>query len=63
VSIFIYESESFSTLHELDYEDDESRRLAAFHLHMKGPVLTWYNGLKTNAEPKLYRVFVWFSGQ
>ena len=49
---FLKEIESFSSLHELDYEDDESRRLAAFHLHMKGPVLTWYNGLKINAETK-----------
>ena len=45
---FLKEFESFSTLHELDYEDDESRKLAAFHLHMKNrPALTWYNGLKT----------------
>ena len=29
-----------------------SGRLAAFHLQMKGPALTWYNGLKTNAETK-----------
>jgi hypothetical protein len=49
---FLNEFESFSTLHELDYEDDESRRLAAFHLHMKGSALTWYNGLQTNAETK-----------
>ena len=24
---------------------DDSRKLAAFHLHLQGPALTWYNGL------------------
>ena len=41
---FLREFESFSTLHELD-EDDEARKLAAFHLHLQGPALTWYNNL------------------
>ena len=46
---FLREFESFSTLHELD-EDDEARKLAAFHLHLQGPSLTWYNTLKPKAD-------------
>ena len=44
-SKFLKEFESFAILHELDEEDDDSKILAAFHLHLQGPVLTWYNGL------------------
>jgi hypothetical protein len=40
------EFESFAILYELDDDDgDDSRKLAAFHLHLQGPALTWYNGL------------------
>jgi len=43
---FLKEFESFAKLHELDDDDgDDSRKLAAFHLHLQGPALTWYNGL------------------
>ena len=47
---FIKEFESFAILHELDdYEEDETvdetRKLAAFHLHLQGPALTWFSGL------------------
>ena len=42
---FLKEFQSFSKLHELDEEDDDARKLAAFHLHLMGPALTWYNGL------------------
>jgi len=41
---FLAEFESFARLHELD-EEDEARKLAAFHLHLQGPALTWYSGL------------------
>ena len=44
-SKFLKEFESFVTLHELDQEDDDSKILAAFHLHLQGPALTWHNGL------------------
>ena len=32
-------------MHELEEEEDDSRKLAAFHLHLQGPALTWCNGL------------------
>ena len=46
---FLKEFESFSTLHELD-EDDEARKLAAFHLHLQGPALAWYNSLNPETD-------------
>jgi hypothetical protein len=43
---FLKEFESFAILYELDDDDgDDSRKLAAFHLHLQGPALTWSNGL------------------
>lgn len=36
------EFESFAILHGLD--EDVYRTLAACHLHLQGPALTWYNG-------------------
>ena len=36
---FMKKFESFATLHELD--EDDTRKLAAFQLHLQGPVLTW----------------------
>ena len=46
---FLKEFESFATLHELD-EDDEARKLAAFHLHLQGPALAWYNDLNPELD-------------
>ncbi|CAC5423038.1 unnamed protein product [Mytilus coruscus] len=40
---FFSEFESYALLHELPETD--KRRIAAFHLHLKGPALTWYNSL------------------
>ena len=55
---FIKEFESFSKLHELDDEDDDSRKLAAFHLHLQGPALTWYNGLSDDLDyDTVYQLF------
>ncbi|CAG2243695.1 CNBP [Mytilus edulis] len=45
-SKFIKEFESFATLHELD----DAKILAAFHLHLQGPALTWYNGLTSDLD-------------
>lgn len=47
---FIREFESFAALHELDDDDETVRKLAAFHLHLKGPALTWYNSLGVNED-------------
>lgn len=44
-SKFLREFESFSTLHELDDGYSNDKKLAAFHLHLEGPALTWFNGL------------------
>ncbi len=41
---FMSEFESFADLHGLGTFD--KRRLAAFHLHLKGPALTWYDSLE-----------------
>ena len=37
---FLREFESFATLHDLD--EEESRKIAAFHLHLQCPALTWF---------------------
>lgn len=42
---FLREFESFATLHDLD--DDEGRKIAAFHLHLQGPALTWFNTIES----------------
>lgn len=41
---FLTEFESFATLHDLGDEEGK-RMLAAFHLHLRGPALTWFNSL------------------
>ena len=46
---FPREFESFSTLHELN-EDDEARKLATFYLHLQGPALTWYSTLNHKTD-------------
>jgi hypothetical protein len=46
---FPREFESFSTLHELN-EDDEARKLAIFYLHLQGPALTWYSTLNHKTD-------------
>jgi hypothetical protein len=41
---FLTEFESFTTLHDLsDYQD--KRMLVAYHLHLRGPALIWFNSL------------------
>jgi hypothetical protein len=41
-SQFIAEFESYATLHYIKLCED-SRKIAAFHLHLSGPALTWFN--------------------
>ena len=50
---FLREFESFATLHDLDY--DEGRKIAAFHLHLQGPALTWYHTLSDDITWKSLR--------
>lgn len=55
---FLSEFESYALLHGL--ENDDPRRIAAFHLHLKGPALTWYNSLSQTAKQKWSRISVLF---
>ena len=45
---FIKEFESLATLHELD--ENDTRKLAAFHLHLQGPARTWYNEFSSDLD-------------
>ncbi|CAG2212899.1 unnamed protein product [Mytilus edulis] len=48
---FLTEFESFSTWHGLsEFNLTDKRMLAAFHLHLKGPALTWYNSLSDESK-------------
>ncbi|CAC5403007.1 unnamed protein product [Mytilus coruscus] len=51
-TIFLRKFESFCKLHELDILNE--KKVAAFHLHLEGPALTWFNGL----SPDLSRTSV-----
>ena len=46
-SIFLTEFTSFATLHRID-ERDDPRIIAAFHLNLTGPALTWFNSLNVD---------------
>lgn len=45
-SQFIAEFESYATLHYIKLYED-SRKIAAFYLHLSGPALTWFNMLSS----------------
>ena len=45
---FMSEFESYATLYDLPKGD--KRRTAAFHLHLRGPALTWFNSLSETAK-------------
>ena len=45
---FIKEFEFLATLHELD--ENDTRKLAAFHLHLQGPARTWYNEFSSDLD-------------
>ncbi|CAC5391982.1 unnamed protein product [Mytilus coruscus] len=48
---FLIEFESFITLHGLsEFNLTNKRMLAAFHLHLKGAALTWYNSLSDESK-------------
>lgn len=47
-SKFLSEFESYALLHDL--RDMDRRKIAAFHLHLKGPALTWFNSLSQTAR-------------
>ena len=55
---FLAEFESFATLHDLS--DFSDRKLAAFHLHLRGPALTWYNSLSEESRNSWQSVRVLF---
>ena len=45
---FLSEFNSYALLHEL--HDYDGRKVAAFHLHLKGPALTWFNTLSDRSK-------------
>lgn len=55
---FFSEFESYALLHELPETD--KRRIAAFHLHLKGPALTWYNSLSDESKSSWITICVLF---
>ena len=44
---FLKEFESYATLHDLD---EDGKKEAAFHLHLQGPALTWFNTVDSNSS-------------
>ncbi|CAG2189777.1 unnamed protein product [Mytilus edulis] len=48
-SVFMKEFTSFATLHKIDHIDDQ-RMIAAFHLNLTGPALTWFNSLDSGSK-------------
>ena len=48
-SIFLQEFESFATLHNI-LPQEHQRRIAALHLHLTGPAVTWFNSLTPNQK-------------
>lgn len=59
---FLKEFESYAILHELD-RYDQKRKLAAFHLHLKGPALTWFDSLSDETRESWEDVCVLFKGK
>ncbi|CAC5377308.1 unnamed protein product [Mytilus coruscus] len=55
---FFSEFESYALLRELPETD--KRRIAAFHLHLKGPALTWYNSLSDESKSSWITICVLF---
>jgi hypothetical protein len=42
---FLLDFQSYSTLNQLAGLANDARKVAAFHLHLTGPALTWFNAL------------------
>lgn len=57
-SKFMSEFESYVTLYDLNSSD--KRRIAAFHLHLKGPALTWFNSLSAEAKSTWSTIVILF---
>ncbi|VDI35327.1 Hypothetical predicted protein [Mytilus galloprovincialis] len=45
---FLSEFKSYALLHDL--RDFDGKKVAAFHLHLKGPALTWFNTLSERSK-------------
>ncbi|CAC5360752.1 unnamed protein product [Mytilus coruscus] len=52
---FLSEFESYTVLHHILPEEDD-RKIAAFHLHLCGPALTWFNTLPADNK-QLWQTF------
>ncbi|CAC5414792.1 unnamed protein product [Mytilus coruscus] len=55
---FLAEFESYALLRDLAEED--KRRIVAFHLHLKGPALTWFNSLSDESKQSWQNIYVLF---
>ena len=55
---FLSEFESYALLHDLP--DYDKRKIAAFHLHLKGPALTWFNTLNSTSRKSWTHIKVLF---
>jgi hypothetical protein len=55
---FLAEFESYSILNELHLSD--KRRIAAFHLHLRGPALSWFSALSDESKRSWDTIVVLF---
>ena len=55
---FLTEFESYALLHDLSAND--RRLIAAFHLHLKGPALTWFNSLSDESKKSWNTIIILF---
>ena len=58
---FLREFESYTTLHNIDAQSP--RKVAAFHLHLQGPALQWYNGLDPAVQSSWANLVATFKAQ
>ena len=54
-------SRTLLTLHNIDAQSP--RKVAAFHLHLMGPALQWYNGLEPAVQSSWANLVATFKGQ
>ena len=55
---FLSEFQSYALLHDL--YDHDPKKIAAFHLHLKGPALTWFNTLSDRSKQSWRAIKVLF---
>ncbi|CAC5411528.1 unnamed protein product [Mytilus coruscus] len=55
---FLSEFKSYALLHDL--RDFDGKKVAAFHLHLKGPALTWFNTLSERSQESWNAIEVLF---